>query len=182
MPPHCLTVGFTLLLICRSAAAQAPSVRLDSTSARLQVVFPGMPLSASDCRFVSNEPDLIGREYSWKIVGYFPDAGYPWNHIFELAFDFVFPDQIELTAARFDSIAAVTPVKASELRGEPPHGMLMPLERASVQRGATRLTISIQSRPAVDALLRTGKDSVAVFWCERNQWPPTIRMVRLEKD
>jgi hypothetical protein len=179
--PAWLVIGFSLLLAFRSAVAQAPSVRLDSTGAQLEIVFPALPLTESGCRFVSNVPGMTGREYSWQVVGYFPDAGYPWNHMFELRFEFFFPDQIELTEARFDSIAAVTRIKVSELRGEPPHGVLMPLNQASVHRGKAHLKLSVQSRPAVDALLRMGKDSVAVFWCERNQWPPTIRLTRLER-
>jgi hypothetical protein len=176
-----LVIGFSSLLALRSAVAQAPSVRVDSATAQLEIVFPALPLTQSGCRFVSNVPGTTGRKYSWKVVGYFPDAWYPQNHMFELRFEFFFPDQIELTEARFDSIAAVTRIKVSELRGEPPHGVLMPLDQASVHRAKAYLKLSVQSRPAVDALLRTGRDSVAVFWCERNGWPPTIRLTKLER-
>jgi hypothetical protein len=154
---------------------------VDSTSAQLEVVFPAVPLAESGCRFVSNVPGSVGREYSWKVVGYFPDAGYPWNHMFNLTFKFFLPDQIKLTEAHFDSIAAVRPISVAELRGEPPHGLPIPLDQASVHRGSDRLTLLVKSRQAVDVLLRTGAVSMAVFWCQQNRWPPTIRVVRLQR-
>jgi hypothetical protein len=182
VPPLWLIVWLTFSLAHRSAVAQVPSVRLDSTSAHLEVVFPTLPLAESGCRFVSNVPGATGRSYSWKVVGYFPDAAYPWNHMVELAFEFFFPDELKLTEARFDSIVSVKPIEVAEVRGEPPRGPPISLDRASVYRDSARFTIVVQSRQAVDAFLRTGADSVAVFWCERNRWPPTIRRIRLERD
>jgi hypothetical protein len=159
-----------------------PSVRVDSSSAQLEVTFPALPLSQSGCSFVSNVSGATGRSYSWRAWASYRYPRYPINHFFELEFEFHFPDEIELTESHFDSIAAVKPIQVAELHGEPPmFGPTFPLEQASLQRGSGRFRVSVQGRQAVDAFLRTKVDSVVVSWCERNQWPPTIRVVPLER-
>jgi hypothetical protein len=175
-----IAAGLTIAI--RPGAAQVPSVRVDSSRARLEVTFPVLPLAESGCRFVAHVPGVTGRSYEWRAWANFREPRYPENHFFQLAFEFHFPDEIALTEARFDSIVAVTPIRVAELHGEPPiFGPDFPLDQASLHRGLDRLTLLVQGREAVDALLRTRADSLAVSWCERNQWPPTIRVVRLDR-
>jgi hypothetical protein len=182
LSPSWLIIAVIPTLVTGRSAAQVPSVRVDSSSAQLEVTFPTLPLSQSGCRFVANVPGATGRSYSWRVWASYRYPQYPINHFFRLEFEFHFPDDIELTEARFDSIAAEKPIKVSELHGEPPmFGTDYPLDQASLDRDSASVRVFIQGREAVDALLRTRVDSVAVSWCERNSWPPTIRVVRLER-
>jgi hypothetical protein len=50
-----------------------------------------------------------------------------------------------------------------------------------VHRGKRHLTLLIQGRQAVDALLRTGTRSVGLSWCEGSQRPEIFRPVPLER-
>jgi hypothetical protein len=176
-----IIIGGSLSIALRSAAAQIPSVRVDSSSAQIEVTFPALPLGQSGCRFVSNVPGVIGRSYSWRVWASFRYPEHPINHLFRLEFEFHFPDEVELTEYRFDSIAAANPVEVAELYGEPPiFGPSFPLEQVKLQRRSGRFIVAGRGRQAVDALLRTKVDSLAVSWCERNQWPPAIRVVPLD--
>ena len=171
-----------LALTTSPAAAQAPSVHVDSIKGRLEVVFPAMPLSKSGCRYSGNVSAETGRLYSWMASAAFPDSRYPDNHLFNLWFHFFFPDTLELTETRFDSIVAATPIQVAEPRGEPPiFGTVYRLDHSSVQRGNGRLVILVQGRQAVDALLRTGTRRVGLRWCEGNDRPEMFRAVPLER-
>jgi hypothetical protein len=166
----------------RPAAAQVPTAHVDSMKGRLEVVFPALPLSKRSCRYSGNVSPETGRLYSWGASAAFPDSRYPNNHLFNLWFHFFFPDTLELTEARFDSIVAVTPVRVAELRGEPPmFGTPYRLDHSSVQRGNGRLVLLVQGRQAVDALLRTGTRRVGLRWCEGNDRPEMFRAVPLER-
>ena len=168
-----------LTLTTGRAVAQVPSVHVDSIRGQLKVVFPAVPLTHTGCRYATAE---TGRAYSWTASAAFPDSRYPRNHIFELRFHFFFPDTIELTEARFDSIAAVIPIWVAELRGEPPIGREpYRLDHYSVQRDSSRLTLLIQGRQAVDGLLQTGTRHVVISWCKGSQRLLMVRAVPLER-
>ena len=181
MRPSWSIIGI-LTLATHPTAAQVPSVRVDSIRGRLEVVLPALPLSKSGCRYSGNVSAETGRLYAWTVSAAFPDPRYPENHIFELAVHFFLPDTIELTEARFDSIAAIRPIQVAELRGEPPAPRTYHrLDHASLHRGGGRLTLLIQGRSAVNALLNIGAQRVAVSWCEGSQKPRTVRVVPLER-
>jgi hypothetical protein len=167
-------------LAIKAAAAQVPSAHVDSIKGEVKVVFPAMPLSESGCRYSTAES---GRVYSWTASAPLPNSSYPNNDIFQLWFHFFLPDTIELTEARFDSIVAVSPIRVAELRGEPPtprepYG----LDKSSVLRSTGQLTMLIQGRAAVDALLQTGARTLRLSWCEGPQKPYGFRAVQLERD
>jgi hypothetical protein len=173
----------TLQLATHPAGAQLPLLRVDSTRGRLEVVFPALPLSTSGCRYSGNVSAETGRLYSWRVSAAFPDSRYPMNHIFALWFHFFFPDTVELTETRFDSVVAVNRPRVAELYGEPPSARTYHhLNHSSVRRDSGRLTLLIKGREAVDALLQTGAVSVGLSWCEGSQSPPTFRVVRLERE
>jgi hypothetical protein len=179
--PTWIVLGI-LALTARAAGAQAPSVHVDSIKARLEVVFPAVPLSKSGCRYSGNLSTETGRLYSWMASAAFPDSRYPDNHLFNLSFHFFFPDTLELTEARFDSIVAATPIQVAEPRGEPPiFGIVHHLDYSRVQRGNGILTLVVQGRQAVDALLRTRTRHVGLRWCEGNDTPEKFRAVPLER-
>jgi hypothetical protein len=171
-----------LTLATHTAAAQVPSVRVDSARGRLEVVFPALPLSRSGCRYTGNLSAETGRLYSWTLGIPFPDSRYPNNHIFEFRLDFFLPDTIELTQPRFDSIVAANPPTVAELYGEPPgvHSLRHPAQ-SSVHRGNGRLTLRIQGREAVNALLETGAERVGLRWCQGSEKPDTFRAVPLQR-
>jgi hypothetical protein len=171
-----------LTFTTRLAEAQVPAVHVESIKGRLEVVFPAIPLGKSGCRYSGNVSAETGRAYSWRASAAFPDSRYPNNHIFSLGFYFFFPDTLELTQTRFDSIVAATPIRVAELRGEPPmFGTSYRLDHSSVHRGKRHLTLLIQGRQAVDALLRTGTRSVGLSWCEGSQRLELFRPVPLER-
>jgi hypothetical protein len=172
-----------LVLVPHSAAAQVPSVRVDSTRGQLEVVFPAFPLSNSGCRYSGNVSAETGRLYSWTVSAPFPDSRYPKNHIFELWFHFFFPDTVELTEARFDSIVALNPPRVAELYGEPPSPRIYHhLDQFSLYRDNGRLTLLIQGPQPVNALLGTGATKVGLSWCEGSRNPQTFRVVQLDLD
>ena len=166
-------------LAIRAAAAQAPSADVDSSKGELKVVFPVMALSQSGCGYSTADS---GRVYSWTASAPFPNASYPNGDIFQLGFHFFLPDTIELTEARFDSIVAVTPIRVADLRGQPPiAGDPYPLDRSSLLRSPNGLTMIIQGRAAVDALLQTGARTLRLAWCEGPQKSYGFRAAPLER-
>jgi hypothetical protein len=181
MRPTWFVFGILTLTI-RPAEAQVPAVRVDSIKGRLELVFPVLPLGKSGCRYSGNVSAETGRVYSWEASTVFPDSRYPNNHIFSLEFYFFFPDTLELSETRFDSIVAATPIQVAEVRGEPPiFGTSYRLDHSSVRRDKRHLTLLIQGRQAVDALLRTGTRTVGLSWCEGSQSPVIFRAVPLQR-
>ena len=166
-------------LVARVGAAQVPSARVDSSQGELTVVFPALPLSESGCQYSTADS---GRVYSWTASAPFPNSSYPSNRLVQLGFHFFLPDTIELTEARFDSIAAVTPIRVAELGGEPPTRRdPYPLDRSSVLRSTGSVTMLIRGRTAVDALLQTGARTLGFSWCEGREKSYGFRSVQLER-
>lgn len=167
-------------LAIRAAAAQAPSAHVDSIKGELKVIFPAIALSQSGCGYSTADS---GRVYSWTASAPFPNASYPNSDMFQLGFHFFLPDSIELTEARFDSIVAVTPIRVGEVRGEPPiAGNPYPLDKSSLLRSAAGLTMVVQGRAAVDALLQTGARTLRLSWCAGPQKSYGFRAVPLERN
>jgi hypothetical protein len=176
---RCL-LGGLLLWITDPAAAQVASVQVDSSAGALEAIFPALPLSRNGCKYTAEAERL----YEWSVSTTFTDSRYPNNHVFSLRFAFFWPDSLELSPLRFDSIAAANPVQVAELRGEPPMigpGKLYRPDRARAERKNGVVTLSVSGHEAVDALLRTEASRVGLSWCEGPDQPSKFLAVPLKR-
>ena len=160
-----------------SVLAQEPFVRLDSSRAELEVRFPDVPLANAGC----GPSGSWGRHYFWRAWAHFRDSVYPHNHFISIGIDFYLPADVPLISTRFDSVLAATPVQVADVTGEPPM-FARPYEhtQAKFYRTANGLGVRVRGRQAIDALLRTGVDSVTIDWCQRDA-PQSFVKVRLER-
>jgi hypothetical protein len=151
---------------------------------RMEIEFPAIAANNIGCGHVDTLGTTPRRRYYWLASASYPGSRYPNNHFQQVALDVSLPPAALPTKGRLDNLLDNDSVVVRELAGEPPmiassvrpdsaDVILVP----TVLKGerAWRLQIAIRGA-AVNAFLAAEDDTIALSWCQRDQWLTSIRV------